>query len=95
MTCKDGCTCELQLRCYKFIIQSGKEHARVIDTLPNGGVISVDGRMTCVTASSEEEARAVIERYCDEFGLDARWVKAADVKVLEITTPKVLCWVEQ
>lgn len=88
---------ELQapIRAWKFIIRSGAENARVIDTLPNGGVVSVDARMAVVLAHDEEEARAVAARFADEFGLDPRWLRVADIKVIEITSPKCLCWTEQ
>lgn len=80
------------MKCYKFLIPQGKP--RVIDTYPNGSTLEVEGLYAGALANTVEEARELLTRIATEEGLDARWLHAAKVTVLDLDTPKRLFWVE-
>lgn len=84
------------MKAFKYMIRKGDE--RVIERVrrADGGeiVTRVDNRLAVAIHETQEEATALLKRLGAEEGDDMRWLDVADVRVLDLDTPKRLCLVE-
>lgn len=78
----------MELYAWKFLIRSGRE---ISDPAEEG--LSYVGPFNAVAlATDEAQARAVLEGYARENGLDSRWLRVATVMRLSITQPGMVSW---
>lgn len=81
---------------YKFIVPPKADRPLAPEDQPADGTMTVSGCLAIAAASSLEEALAILRRTALEDGLDARWLKVADVVELPITeNPSRLGWSQE
>ncbi|MBU1767874.1 MAG: hypothetical protein KJ648_07220 [Candidatus Omnitrophica bacterium] len=74
-------------RVYKFLV------TQKTPVPCENGVLEASGCMALCIATSEAEARALLERDAADEGLDARWLQVATVLTFSSDKSKRLCWV--
>lgn len=74
---------------WKFIVHN---HKWTHD--PDQPHLQYQGCLACAIAETEAAARAHIERYAAENGLDARWLRVAEVRKLPIQDGVVAAWAQ-
>ena len=74
----------MNLRLYKFIIGGS------FVTLPSNPSIAFKGCLAVALAESEEQAREIVKA----DGEDCRWLEVAQVRVIELTSPKLVAYAQ-
>lgn len=74
---------------FKFLIQDGDWR-----TDPDDPAVSFCGVVAATIATTEQNARAQLERYAAENGFDSRWLKVAKVVRIPLIAGAVVAWAE-